>query len=360
MAQYSLKEIESRLGNDSIIIDRLIEAIPTNIYKLGTSGGPAAAPKQLAQKSKNSKPDNNKSSNAQKAAKEEKKNKNNKDNAKSKKRKTVDVKKEESDNEDEDLDNDAIEFNENEQEEVTDKPVVDIKKKEELREQLKKMIESKRQERKAEDPKKVAKKRESKTKDKKKEKEDKKRKINTTIVPERVVVNEAELFKNSSIKSADSIVENAPISFSKFEFEGVQYKKKGPSTAHNLLQKVESEKSKIEKVMQEDKEKASALIEKNNWKKALQLANGEKVKDDPKLLKKTIKRQQQIKNKSSKEWSDRKTKVKDDEATKQSKRTANLQKRIDAKKNKRLGIKPKKEAFKPKSGGNKFKGKNKK
>lgn len=83
-----------------------------------------------------------------------------------------------------------------------------------------------------------------------------------------------------------------------------------------------------------DPEKASALKEKDTWRKALQLAQGEKVKDDVKLLKKTIKREETFKKKSAKEWGERKSTVSKGKDQKQKRREENLKSRIDAAKNK--------------------------
>lgn len=83
-----------------------------------------------------------------------------------------------------------------------------------------------------------------------------------------------------------------------------------------------------------DPEKANALKEKDTWRKALQLAQGEKVKDDVKLLKKTIKREETFKKKSAKEWGERKSTVSKGKDQKQKRREENLKSRIDAAKNK--------------------------
>ncbi|KAG0309235.1 surfeit locus protein, partial [Dissophora globulifera] len=102
--------------------------------------------------------------------------------------------------------------------------------------------------------------------------------------------------------SASSINDKGEIRFSKFEFDGLQKKKKGPTDAQGQLKMVEAHKEKMAALQVADPEKASALKEKDSWKKALQLAQGEKVKDDVKLLKKTIKREEVLKKKSGKEW----------------------------------------------------------
>ena len=48
--------------------------------------------------------------------------------------------------------------------------------------------------------------------------------------------------------------------------------------------------------------KAAELHEKEAWGKVFKKAQGEKVKDDPKLLKKTIKKKIISKKKSEKTW----------------------------------------------------------
>jgi hypothetical protein len=81
------------------------------------------------------------------------------------------------------------------------------------------------------------------------------------------------------------------------------------------------------------------MKEKDTWKKALQLAQGEKVKDDIKLLKKTVRREEVIKKKSAKDWGERKATVKKAKDQKQKKREENIKARIDAKKQFKKGDK---------------------
>ncbi|KAF9989585.1 surfeit locus protein [Mortierella antarctica] len=134
--------------------------------------------------------------------------------------------------------------------------------------------------------------------------------------------------------SASSINDKGEVRFSKFEFDGLQKKKRGPTDAQGQLKMVEAHNEKLAALQVADPEKASALKEKDTWKKALQLAQGEKVKDDVKLLKKTIKREETFKKKSSKEWGERKSTVSKQKDHKQKRREENLKARIDAAKNK--------------------------
>lgn len=82
------------------------------------------------------------------------------------------------------------------------------------------------------------------------------------------------------------------------------------------------------------------MEEKEEWQKAIALASGEKVRDDPKLLKKTIKRTEQQKKKSAEAWKARLEKVKQDEQNRIKKREENIRKRQMEKKSKKGKKKP--------------------
>ncbi|KAG7829439.1 hypothetical protein KL920_002298 [Ogataea angusta] len=100
-------------------------------------------------------------------------------------------------------------------------------------------------------------------------------------------------------------------------------RRKGPSNndvkAH--LKKAEQEKAKLAAM---DKEQAQAVEEKHKWNKALAGAQGIKVKDDVKLLKKALKRKEAKKRKSEREWGERKQFVADQIKAKQDRREENL------------------------------------
>ncbi|KAG0041008.1 surfeit locus protein [Podila clonocystis] len=162
---------------------------------------------------------------------------------------------------------------------------------------------------------------------------------------------------NGGRPSASSINDKGEVRFSKFEFAGLQKKKKGPTDAKGQLSMVEAHKEKLAALQVADPEKANALKEKDTWKKALQLAQGEKVKDDVKLLKKTIKREETFKKKSSKDWGERKSTVAKGKDQKQKRREDNLKARIDAAKSKGKKDKGDKKGGKPGAKGGKKGGK---
>ncbi|KAF9909110.1 hypothetical protein EC991_009020 [Linnemannia zychae] len=151
---------------------------------------------------------------------------------------------------------------------------------------------------------------------------------------EGLIVKESESTSAGGRPSASSINDKGEVRFSKFEFDGLQKKKRGPTDAQGQLKMVEAHNEKLAALQAADPEKANALKEKDTWRKALQLAQGEKVKDDVKLLKKTIKREETFKKKSAKEWGERKSTVTKGKDQKQKRREENLKSRIDAAKNK--------------------------
>lgn len=105
-------------------------------------------------------------------------------------------------------------------------------------------------------------------------------------------------------------------------------KKKGPQDAKSALHKLENQKKRVQAM---DEEKRKDIEDKELWLTAKKRAEGEKVRDDEKMLKKAIKRQDHQKKKSEKEWKDRKDGVAKSIHDRQKKREENLKKRRDDK-----------------------------
>lgn len=105
---------------------------------------------------------------------------------------------------------------------------------------------------------------------------------------------------------------------------------KGPANkdikAH--LAKLEHKKQKLAQMSPEEQAKYK---EKEQWQRLMSHAEGVKVKDDEKLLKKALKRKEKQKLKSEIEWKDRKQVVKDTIAAKQKRREENLKSRRENK-----------------------------
>ena len=113
-------------------------------------------------------------------------------------------------------------------------------------------------------------------------------------------------------------------------------KRKGPSDIASQLSKAISKKQKLQKLQETAPEKAQSIQESSKWSKVEALASGVKVKDDITLLKKSLKKKESIKAKSTKEWGQRKDSVQKSMIKKQQKRQENIQARIDAKKDARM------------------------
>jgi len=131
---------------------------------------------------------------------------------------------------------------------------------------------------------------------------------------------------------------NGEIVYSKFDFISDDKKpkeftiNKNAVSATKMLKVVTKTEGMIEKLKGEGKTaEAVTVADKMKWNNALQKAKGTKVRDDPALLKKTIKKQEKIKKVKDKKWKERvetKEKFMDQ---RQAKRQSNLQKRKDDK-----------------------------
>ncbi|KAK7095175.1 surfeit locus protein 6 homolog [Littorina saxatilis] len=125
--------------------------------------------------------------------------------------------------------------------------------------------------------------------------------------------------------------------FSKFDFTQSGEKEKHTGTLvgkdyKRLLAKLEQRDAKVAKVKESDPDAAAKLEQKHVWQDVLSKAKGEKVKDDPVLLKRALKRKEKMKTHRVKKWDDRKQIVEKHKNQRQDKREKNLQKRKDDKK----------------------------
>lgn len=115
-----------------------------------------------------------------------------------------------------------------------------------------------------------------------------------------------------------------------------RHKKKTEKDPKKILQKLKENKKKMFELEKEDKEKAVYLKEKEKWSTALKRASGEKVRDDPELLRKSISKEKNIKVRSQKKWQARIDKVQKDKDDRQKKRTDNIQARKNDKKKRKM------------------------
>lgn len=171
------------------------------------------------------------------------------------------------------------------------------------------------------------------------------------------IVNVAESKQASSSSESSSLSKkpilnkNGQIVYSKFDFTAdktiktanskkqhdAASKNVKPKDYKNLLKKLKQKKEKIEELKKSgETEKANELEFKDKLKSAIDRAAGIKVKDNPELLAKAVKRIEKKKDKSRKGWDER---VKSVEARKQivqDKRRKNLEKRKEKNKEKKI------------------------
>ena len=108
------------------------------------------------------------------------------------------------------------------------------------------------------------------------------------------------------------------------------------------LAAVEARKADVEQAGGAATAEGQAQLAKQSWQAALARASGEKVLDDPKLLKKSIKRAAKAKQQRAAAWDQRLTAQEERQAEKQQKRKDNLQARTDDKVGKRIERREKK------------------
>lgn len=105
-------------------------------------------------------------------------------------------------------------------------------------------------------------------------------------------------------------------------------KKKGPSDPKTALLKAQNVRKRLESM---DEEKRKDVAEKDAWLHARKRAEGEKIRDDEKLLKKAVKRKEQGKKKSEKAWAERSEGVQKSMKARQQKRESNIKARKEQK-----------------------------
>ncbi|GAQ86080.1 hypothetical protein KFL_002690060 [Klebsormidium nitens] len=136
------------------------------------------------------------------------------------------------------------------------------------------------------------------------------------------------------------------IQFNKLEIGDDKGDRKGKKAKGKREQKKDLLK-KATVLQTELKEKAGTKegqekLAKHAWTSSLKRASGEKVLDDPKLLKKSIKSEEKKREHSQKKWKSRKAEDRKAVEAKQEKRNTNLKQRADAKKERKIQKREKK------------------
>ncbi|KAH6929404.1 hypothetical protein HPB50_027326 [Hyalomma asiaticum] len=98
-----------------------------------------------------------------------------------------------------------------------------------------------------------------------------------------------------------------------------------------LVRQLELKAEKMKNLEEHDPERAKEAQEKQKWHRALDRAEGIKVKDDPVLLKASLKRHEKRRQQSRKKWESRTEHVKQRQEERQQKRRDNIKARKQAK-----------------------------
>lgn len=144
--------------------------------------------------------------------------------------------------------------------------------------------------------------------------------------------------KDDSLSSKKILNDSGDVVFSKFDFMEIKNEPRPGTKVKNypkLLAKAEAHKKKLETLQSEDAEKAREFKEKHSWSHAIEKAEGVKQHDDPKLLKKAMKKREKEKIKSRKQWKERMDHQKKQADEKQKLRQKHIKERIEAKKGKK-------------------------
>lgn len=141
-------------------------------------------------------------------------------------------------------------------------------------------------------------------------------------------------------KLSEAAESKSSIKFSKIEtktdlevdLSSMKTKKKKKKNLTKMLDDAKEQKKKLTKLEKSDDAQSREIAESKKWKKVMSMAKGEKQTDNPDLIVKKIKREEQKKKKSAKEWSVRKGGEKKLQKQKIKKRQENIDKRISSKK----------------------------
>ncbi len=94
---------------------------------------------------------------------------------------------------------------------------------------------------------------------------------------------------------------------------------------------MEDEQNEIHRLQEENPIEGKEILRSKHWQTALAKAKGEKIRDNVQLLRKSIKKQAKIRERSAKKWQHNKSEIDKRMKEKQNKRQTNLKKRKDDK-----------------------------
>lgn len=99
--------------------------------------------------------------------------------------------------------------------------------------------------------------------------------------------------------------DNTQFSFNQFQFTQSSNTRGKRKNYQALIAKAEAKQSQLEELTRQDQEMGDVAQEKEKWTKVVRMARGEKLKDDPTLLRKTMKRLEKKKQTHKRKWGER-------------------------------------------------------
>ena len=168
---------------------------------------------------------------------------------------------------------------------------------------------------------------ESKGEAKKKEwRLEKKQKRKETVKREREAKQKRTAVATAEVDKAD----NSPsLLFNRFHFNQSSKMVTKKKDYHTLIVKAEAKQKKMDELMCKDEQRGVAVREKERWSKAVHMARGEKIKDDPTLLRKTVRRLKKTKLSHKWQWKRRVRAEQQRQESRQRTRQQNIRERVD-------------------------------
>ncbi|XP_026323890.1 surfeit locus protein 6 homolog isoform X3 [Hyposmocoma kahamanoa] len=170
----------------------------------------------------------------------------------------------------------------------------------------------------------------------KKNERQKKSKVKPTQYNSTESVKEVKIKSQANVKPVFNT--EGKLVFSKFDFSNIGHKEKMHQKAEKdpkkILENLKQQEQKFKELEETQYDKVKEMKEKIAWKNVLLKAEGEKIKDDPILLKKSIKKLEQKKKDSKKQWDNRIKNVEEKKDARQKKRKENIAKKKKEKKSK--------------------------
>ena len=157
------------------------------------------------------------------------------------------------------------------------------------------------------------------------------------VGPSTAEITEKQKSTKASIDNEDVV---ANLAFTRVEFNDNEQNKKKKRRRQSKEQILESLEQKQKS--NEIDSKSNKSVGTEDWSAALARAKGEKVIDDAKLLRRSLKREEKIKKKKTEAWTERIEKQKEAQNARQNKRRENLQARAKQRKEKKKARREKK------------------